>query len=303
MASEKWVGIAQVESTTGIARATLRIWEHRYGFPAPARSGNGERVYPPEQIEKLRLVQALLAEGFRPSKVVLLSTEELQALLRTELAARPAPPVTDDPMLQLLRAHDANGLRNMLSHIVLSSGLGYFVTEKVARWNVLVGEAWARGEIQIFHEHFYVECVVDILRNAILDLPMPAAGVQPRVLLATLPGESHGLGMLMAQAMFALERCHCISLGLQVPINQIVAAAQAYESDVVGVSFTSSSPPGQVIRGLQELRRKLPSHVAIWAGGTCPAVSWRRVEGVTAFNDIGQIRPAILQYRADLPVA
>jgi methanogenic corrinoid protein MtbC1 len=38
------------------------------------------------------------------------------------------------------------------------------------------------------------------------------------VLLTTLPGEPHGLGLLMAEAMLALEGCTCVSLGVQTPV-------------------------------------------------------------------------------------
>ena len=33
--------IAEVERDTGLARATVRIWERRYGFPAPLRDDRG----------------------------------------------------------------------------------------------------------------------------------------------------------------------------------------------------------------------------------------------------------------------
>ena len=52
---EEGTPIAAVEQATGIARATLRIWERRYGFPQPGRDLRGERSYPGEQIRKLRL--------------------------------------------------------------------------------------------------------------------------------------------------------------------------------------------------------------------------------------------------------
>jgi len=48
----------------------LRIWERRYGFPAPLRDAAGERVYPAEQVQRLRLLKRLLDSGHRPGRVV-----------------------------------------------------------------------------------------------------------------------------------------------------------------------------------------------------------------------------------------
>jgi methanogenic corrinoid protein MtbC1 len=54
---------------------------------------------------------------------------------------------------------------------------------------------------------------------------MASHGV-PRILLTTLPQERHGLGLLMAEAMCVAEGAHCISLGVQTPLIDIVEAAR-----------------------------------------------------------------------------
>jgi DNA-binding transcriptional MerR regulator len=43
------------------------MWERRYGFPVPERDANGERCYPPEQVERLRLIKRLMDAGHRPA--------------------------------------------------------------------------------------------------------------------------------------------------------------------------------------------------------------------------------------------
>mgnify|MGYP003347622001 CR=1 FL=1 len=69
------VSIAAVERDTGIGKDTLRIWERRYGFPTPGRDGFGERSYPLEQVEKLRVIKRLLDQGHRPGRIVALPME------------------------------------------------------------------------------------------------------------------------------------------------------------------------------------------------------------------------------------
>ena len=63
------VSIAAVERDTGLSKDTLRVWERRYGFPQPERDAYGERVYPSEQVDKLRLVKRLMDQGHRPGKI------------------------------------------------------------------------------------------------------------------------------------------------------------------------------------------------------------------------------------------
>ena len=82
--------ISAVERETGIPKDLLRMWERRYGFPLPGRDEHGDRVYPREQIDKLRLLRRLMDLGFRPGKIVHMETDELDALFARQ-PARSAP--------------------------------------------------------------------------------------------------------------------------------------------------------------------------------------------------------------------
>jgi DICT domain-containing protein len=57
------LAIKEVAERTGIAAATIRVWEQRYGFPEPARTSSGYRVYTDEDVEVLRRVSSLRSEG------------------------------------------------------------------------------------------------------------------------------------------------------------------------------------------------------------------------------------------------
>jgi len=73
--------IGVVERDVGIRSATLRIWERRYGFPQPVRADSGDRVYPVDQLERLRLIRRLMNHGLRPGAIVAMPQEKLRRLL------------------------------------------------------------------------------------------------------------------------------------------------------------------------------------------------------------------------------
>lgn len=298
--SDQGLPIAAVEQATGIARATLRIWERRYGFPAPARDSRGERSYPGEQVERLRAIATLMARGHRPGRLVPLTPAQLDALAAGPGAttACDTSALADDPLLRALCAHDRPALVRQLEAAVRSLGLHEFLTRRLPEWNALVGSAWARGELQVFEEHVYTEAVQQLLRGAIA-AQRTTPDARPRVLLATLPEEGHGIGLLMAQAMFGLQGCACTSLGLRVPVGQLVAAAAAFDADIVGLSFSSALKPGYVLHGLEQLRGELPPHVAIWAGGSAPVLARVGVAGVQAIPHLADIVQALQAWRME----
>lgn len=299
---ETGVPIAAVEQSTGIARATLRIWERRYGFPRPGRDLRGERTYPGDQVDKLRLIAALVDRGQRPGRLVELTETELAAMAGPAAAvpatADAAPDSgIDDSLIGLVREHDAARVVSHLEESLRLHGLNGFASRLIPELNAQVGACWARGELQVFEEHLYTEAVQVVLRNAIARLPTPPQDARPRVLLATFPDESHGLGLLMAQALLVAQGCRCTSLGVRVPLQQVVSAASAFQSDIVGLSCSASMNPAHVLRGLEQLRAELPSRVAIWAGGSSPVLARKRIAGVQAFRDIAGVPTAVAQWR------
>ena len=59
----KGLAIKEVAERTGIAAATIRMWEQRYGFPEPARTASGYRMYSDDDVAALRRVSALRDTG------------------------------------------------------------------------------------------------------------------------------------------------------------------------------------------------------------------------------------------------
>ncbi|HET9734535.1 MAG TPA: MerR family transcriptional regulator, partial [Burkholderiales bacterium] len=241
MTNEDQVGIAAVERETGLSKDTLRVWERRYGFPKPARDANGERAYPSDQVHLLRRIRRLMDQGARPGRIFAIGVDALEAKARDEA---PAPAPGGQPAeIELLRRHRIAELRSVLEQGALRGGLYEFVTGTAAPLTARVGEAWARGELQVYEEHLFSEQLQAVLRGAIARLD--GAGAVPRVLLSTLPGEQHGLGLLMAQAVFALEGAGCVSLGTQTPVREIADAVRAEGAQIVALSTSGSYPAGQ----------------------------------------------------------
>ena len=292
--------IAAVERDTGIGKDTLRVWERRYGFPTPHRDAHGERNYPMVQVEKLRVIKRLMDQGHRPGRIVAQSLEALQHLSRGEStlqAAQALPSVqADDPLamyISLLQNQDDEGLRSHLLKTLSQVGLQKFVTQWVAPLTVMVGEAWARGDLAVHQEHLFTECVSSILRQAIAAIPKGATGTRPTVLLTTFPQESHGMGLLMVESLLTLQGCRCVSLGTQTPVRDIAQAASSYRVDVVGLSFSVNMNPNQIVDGLAELKLLLPAHMEVWAGGQAAALRRRSMDHVRVLQDLSSIETAV----------
>lgn len=288
--------ISAVERETGLSKDVLRKWEVRYGFPQPLRDAQGERAYPADQVDRLRLVKRLIDSGGRPSTLLGLDDSALDAL------ARQGQPRVTDPAdalsehLRHLREDSPAALRQHFKRVFLRQGVEAFVLDMLPDLNQAVGDAWARGELTIEREHAYTEVIQWLLRDALAQLDDPAGS--PRILLGTLPDEEHGLGLLMAAALFALQGAHCLHLGPRMPLDSLVRAAVEQHADIVAVSFSVAYPVRAITPALTDLRALLPAEKEIWAGGTGIARLSGGVAGVRRLPDLRQSLSTLADWRA-----
>lgn len=297
--------IAAVERDTGLTKDTLRVWERRYGFPNPGRDEFGERLYPIDQVDKLRVLRRLMDAGHRPGKLIHLPMHALLLLGRQErLPASAAPAQTAaasltapdvSEFLALIRSRQPEVLRRSLAQALLRLGLERFVFDVAAPLTRLIGEVWPRDEFESFDERLSIESLQTVMRGALASISSP--GAPPTVMLTTVPGEPHGLGLLMTESLLSLQGCRCLSLGVQTPLWDAVLAARAHRADLLALSFSSALNAAQVVDSLAELREMLPATIGIWAGGDSPALRRHRLAGVEVLAGLHEIAPQIARWR------
>lgn len=308
--------IAEVERETGLGKDTLRVWERRYGFPVPLRDRLGERVYPDEQLQRLRQLKRLLDGGHRPGKVVPLGEDEIQAMLQAEptatrLAGRKAEKERQEGVpsdiaawVKCLAQDRTDLVRQALQQQIVRQGLGGVVDQLVAPLCVEVGQAWMRGELSVYQEHLFTETLQTLLREAIGSVDASGHGLQrqPRILLTTTPNEQHGLGLLMAECHFALASCVRYVLGTCTPVADIAQAARRLNIDVLALSFSAYASRRDLVDALQQLSLLLPAGIEIWVGGAA-AHRHRKTLGaqVRLLTSGSDVEAQVRRWREDHP--
>src|SRR5207249_5599287 len=115
--------IREVVRITGLRREQLYMWQRRYGFPKPSRDSFGDRVYPPDQVARLKLIKQLLSEGWRAGAVVPLADTALQSMLGLTVE-EPAPlPTEIETAIRMLASHRTGDLQQHLSKLLATQGL------------------------------------------------------------------------------------------------------------------------------------------------------------------------------------
>lgn len=292
-AVEARLSIGALSRATAIPIETLRTWEARYGFPVPERKPSGHRLYQVSSVARLRRIAEALARGHRASAVLTTTDAQLSHLLASTVATVDAhfegDACPDEDLrvyLDAVAGFDAGRLAHLLHADWDRLGLMAFLCTRLVPLIELVGDAWQAGTLSIRHEHFFSQRVDDVLRALRGSLEADAAG--PVVVFATLPGETHGLGLQMAALVAAAQRCRVLYLGTDTPPEEIAGLAGDIHARAVAVSISVANAGPMTQAHLAVLRRILPRRVALVVGGAGAeaAVGDVRVTRVTDFSTL-----------------
>ena len=288
MADQNLYPIGAVERDTGVGRDTLRVWERRYGFPNPHRNDKGERLYPEDQLRRLQRIRRLLDQGMRPGKLLPLSEDELD-LIENNIAAAEDTELSDtvNGIIDAVYAADGVAVEKYLNTSLQDLGMESFINEVISPLLVAVGERWASGQLQIFEEHFLTQQLIRFLNTEVSK--SNAKTKKPRVLLATLPGEEHNLGLLMVAALLSSRGITTINLGSEVPMEQISHAVNRFQADTVGITFSGAYQYKNIRSHLGELRQLIPDDVDIWTGGEGVRRLRKLPAGVSKFTSLDNL--------------
>jgi methanogenic corrinoid protein MtbC1 len=222
------------------------------------------------------------------------SEEALGRLLETSAAARPAaaaaaaasPPAEDLPgLLRLVRAFDGERLTRLFLADWARMGPVEFLESRIAPLIRAVGEGWENDELEVRHEHFISERIGDLLRS--LRLPLEERATGPLVVFATLPGETHGLGLQMSALVLAAVGCRVLYLGTEVPVAQLASLARDLAARAVAISVSTATRGAATAAALRKLREALPRRVLLVAGGDgAPPASRPGIETVRTLPDL-----------------
>ena len=265
------LSIGALSRATGIPVETLRTWEARYGFPVPERKASGHRVYRTTSVPRLRRIAAALSQGHRAGEVVGASDAELGQLLAatTEAGAGATTgehrPARTEELLALVEKFDSQQLTLRLLGEAARRGPFAFVRDCVAPLITAVGDSWAEGRLNIHHEHFLSERVGDLLRSQRMPFEERASG--PMVILGSLPGEAHALGLQMAALVLSAAGCRVLHLGTELPPELFVQMAKETGARALGISVSQHTKGPKTASHVRRLRAQLPKRVALLVGG------------------------------------
>jgi DNA-binding transcriptional MerR regulator len=242
-AGTRSLGSSEVARALGVSQVTLRTWEQRYGIGATLREENGRRRYTPGDVEQLRRMRALQAQGT--------GAREAARLVLSRSAAATTAHQRRDGLAESAELLDLPAMGGLVDDALGSLGVAKTWTDVVAPVLRAIGERWARrGD----RNAMAAEWALATAASGALDrypAPAPARAGQAPVLFVCGPAERHQLPVKMLSAALSDNGAPAMFLGGLVSLDVLrVLSARFVPRDVVLWSMTSQSADVRILHAL-----------------------------------------------------
>ena len=212
--------VAAVARRLGVAPATLRTWDRRYGLGPSSHEAGEHRRYCPNDLAKLTMMRRLITSGVAPCDAAIRAKAHEGSATIDNLVAEFE--VRDDVVDSLHRASkslDKNFVETLLRKDISENGVIASWTEVIVPLLFLVGDEWAATGTGIEVEHMLSEIIKRLLREGVVEIKDPV-NAQP-VLLASVGEEVHCLALHALAAALAEKRIETFFLGARTPLEAI----------------------------------------------------------------------------------
>jgi MerR family transcriptional regulator, light-induced transcriptional regulator len=239
----RW-SVAAVARTLGVAPATLRTWDRRYGLGPSGHRDGEHRRYTEADLGRLETMRRLLLQGVSTAEAARVATTtqrdegpppEEPERMPSPVQVRPGRSRPANTTVRQLREAalrlDADRVVALLSRAVDEHGVTV-VWETLLRPALSgIGDRWADDVGCIAAEHLLSECATRVLHQG-----MPGRTRRDRpVLLVCAPGEAHVLPLHALAAALAERSVPSRLLGSATPAEATMVAARRLQPSAVVV--------------------------------------------------------------------
>ena len=219
---EELLTVAAVARRLGVAPATLRTWDRRYGLGPSAHESGEHRRYCPADLARLTLMRRLITSGVSPCDAAAQAKSHKGSINLETIVTDYV--VREELVTALHKA--AKGLDKKFIEAALRKDLAQYGVEQ--SWSevivpllLIVGNEWEASGDGIEVEHLLTEVLKGILREHVEDIRKPV-NAHP-VLLASVGEEVHSLALHALAAALAERKIETYFLGARTPLEALSA--------------------------------------------------------------------------------
>jgi DNA-binding transcriptional MerR regulator len=214
--------VAAVARRIGVAPATLRTWDRRYGL-GPSEHVEGEhRRYCPQDLARLTMMRRLIVAGLAPAEAAEQARNCRSAVkVETLVKGFEVREEVVEAIYKALQGFDKAFIEKTLDHEIDTYGVEGAWSDVIVPTLFLIGQEWEINQSGIEIEHLFSEILKRTMHNRVVELKKPV-NARP-VLLAAVGEELHSLPLYALAAALCERNIDTYVLGARTPLSALSA--------------------------------------------------------------------------------
>jgi DNA-binding transcriptional MerR regulator len=257
--------IKDLENLSGIKAHTIRIWEQRYSFLKPNRTGTNIRVYSNDELKTLLNVALLNKFGFKISHIDKMNDGEINDKI---LSLNQQEALQDRIINMLIKSMIDLNIENfeeILDDFIATKGIEKTISQIIFPFMEKIGILWLTNHINPGQEHL----VTHIIRQKLIvgiDKARSTVKIDKSVLLFLPESEYHELSLLFMNYMLKSRGVNTIYLGCSIPLKDVEYLVKLKKPDYIYTHLTTAGPRFNFDRFIETLSTNFSDTPVIISG-------------------------------------
>lgn len=230
--------IKDLENLSGIKAHTIRIWEQRYSFLKPERTGTNIRYYSNTELKTVLNIALLNKYGYKISHIDKMTEAEIKEKLLSlnQMQAQQERIVND--LIQHMVDMDIDKFEAVLDNYIMARGIERSITQIIFPFLEKIGILWLTSHINPAQEHL----VSNLIRQKLIvgiEGVSTSLKVDKTVLLFLPEGEYHEMGLLYMNYILKSRGISTVYLGANIPLDDVEYVVRYKNPDYLYAHLTT----------------------------------------------------------------
>jgi DNA-binding transcriptional MerR regulator len=257
--------IKDLENLSGIKAHTIRIWEQRYDFLKPGRTGSNIRYYRNQEVKTVLNISLLTKYGYKISHINKMSDAELKnkVISLSDGDAREERLINE--LVACMIDLDIEPFEKLLDTFGLDEGIDKTIARIVSPFMHRTGLLWATGHIHPAREHL----VSNVIRQKLMvgiEATMNHKHAGKTVLLFLPEGERHELGLLYVYYLLKFHGAGAIYLGADISLGDVEFVCRQKHPDFIYTHLTGVADNFNLEKFLSQVSLLIPGIPFVLSG-------------------------------------
>lgn len=280
--------IKDLENLSGIKAHTIRIWEQRYNFLKPQRTGTNIRYYSNDELKTVLNIALLNKYGFKISHIDKMQPEEIRNRILSLGDAQAIQERIVNELVQEMVDLEIEKFEKILAGYIAGKGIERTVIQILFPFLEKIGILWLTGHINPAQEHLVTNVIRQKLIVAI-ETCVTHLDRDRTVLLFLPEGEHHELGLLFMYYMLKNRGIKTIYLGANVPVKDVAYVVNLKKPDLVFTHLTATSSSFNLEKFLNQVSTQFTGVSTVVSGQQTQTYAKAIPGGVTFKKSLSEV--------------